>query len=413
MVILISTFFLLSTITMAAISTDQTPTATTNLLRTVASTNQKENPKPLSTGEIRFDDGTTTYVICDPTPGHTWEGAIRATPEETAPYDGWALTTVGFFHSYGSGEQFEEHDGKVKIYDQGTQTQPGPLLNNPDDDAFHVDVQDWFEITLSQPITIDGDKDIWISIETTTGPLGTHYFGTDNAPTVLLKGDWFKYQGQWQQLHSLIQDDCNWNLYGIVEEVGALSCDAGGPYEGEIGENIQFSGSATGGTPPYSWYWDFGDGNTSEEQNPVHSYNVEGTFMVNLTVTDDNQDMAWDETTATISDSSGEPELEIDSITGGLGIKIVVKNTGDAIATNCIVDVDIQGGLFVIQRTRDYAIGDIAPGNSTNVPVSIFGIGLGFLTELPTIAIDVSCAEEKETNATVNARIFFAFVLIQ
>jgi PKD repeat protein len=31
------------------------------------------------------------------------------------------------------------------------------------------------------------------------------------------------------------------------------------------------------------WYWNFGDGNSSTDQNPVHSYSYEGTFTVCLT----------------------------------------------------------------------------------------------------------------------------------
>ncbi len=33
-----------------------------------------------------------------------------------------------------------------------------------------------------------------------------------------------------------------------------------------------------------SWLWDFGDSSTSNQQNPVHTYNSEGTFNVSLTV---------------------------------------------------------------------------------------------------------------------------------
>ncbi|MCB0805784.1 MAG: PKD domain-containing protein [Bacteroidales bacterium] len=35
---------------------------------------------------------------------------------------------------------------------------------------------------------------------------------------------------------------------------------------------------------PEEWLWDFGDGNTSSEQNPIHTYNVFGEFEVCLTI---------------------------------------------------------------------------------------------------------------------------------
>jgi PKD repeat protein len=36
------------------------------------------------------------------------------------------------------------------------------------------------------------------------------------------------------------------------------------------------------------WSWDFGDGNTSTDQNPVHTYPSPGTYSVTLTATDDD-----------------------------------------------------------------------------------------------------------------------------
>ena len=53
-----------------------------------------------------------------------------------------------------------------------------------------------------------------------------------------------------------------------------------------INETITFTdGSAFN---PTSWLWDFGDGETSTEQNPTHAYAEAGTYTVQLTVENEN-----------------------------------------------------------------------------------------------------------------------------
>jgi hypothetical protein len=50
---------------------------------------------------------------------------------------------------------------------------------------------------------------------------------------------------------------------------------------------VTFSASVTGGTPPYTYSWDFGDLTEHRtEASPVHSYTRLGTYTVTLTVTD-------------------------------------------------------------------------------------------------------------------------------
>jgi PGF-pre-PGF domain-containing protein len=49
--------------------------------------------------------------------------------------------------------------------------------------------------------------------------------------------------------------------------------------EGYAPINIQFTDLSTNAT---SWNWDFGDGTTSNEQSPAHTYPSEGTFTVSL-----------------------------------------------------------------------------------------------------------------------------------
>jgi gliding motility-associated-like protein len=54
-------------------------------------------------------------------------------------------------------------------------------------------------------------------------------------------------------------------------------------------ESIVFSDSSTTiGDGISRWLWDFGDGNTSTEQNPRHRYQRGGLYYVSLTVTDQN-----------------------------------------------------------------------------------------------------------------------------
>ena len=97
---------------------------------------------------------------------------------------------------------------------------------------------------------------------------------------------------------------------------GEFEVDAKGDYEARIGEVIEFEGYAKGGVEPYSWYWEFGDGSTSDEQFPTHNYLSEGEFPVTLTVTDANGSTASDTTRSRIeqdfeADAGGDYEGQV------------------------------------------------------------------------------------------------------
>jgi len=53
------------------------------------------------------------------------------------------------------------------------------------------------------------------------------------------------------------------------------------------GVPVVFTAEVSGGFVPYTYTWDFGDGETSNEASPSHSYRDEGWYNVRLTVTDD------------------------------------------------------------------------------------------------------------------------------
>ena len=78
--------------------------------------------------------------------------------------------------------------------------------------------------------------------------------------------------------------------------------DAGGPYAGTVGENVDFDGS--GSNDPdgkiQSYKWDLGDGESEKGETPDHKYEEPGTYTVTLRVTDNDSAKASDETTVVI-----------------------------------------------------------------------------------------------------------------
>lgn len=51
--------------------------------------------------------------------------------------------------------------------------------------------------------------------------------------------------------------------------------------------DVDFTNNSSGGTGNLTYYWDFGDGNSSTFPQPTNTYNSAGTFDVSLTVTDE------------------------------------------------------------------------------------------------------------------------------
>ena len=59
------------------------------------------------------------------------------------------------------------------------------------------------------------------------------------------------------------------------------------PAQPAVGQSVSFSGSASGGTTPYTFSWAWGDGTPNGAgQSPTHTFAAAGTFTVVLTVTD-------------------------------------------------------------------------------------------------------------------------------
>lgn len=68
---------------------------------------------------------------------------------------------------------------------------------------------------------------------------------------------------------------------------GVLGCEASAePDEGYPPLEVQFTSSYSGGKEPYNFLWEFGDGKSSNEQNPKHTYQDIGKYKWKFTIRD-------------------------------------------------------------------------------------------------------------------------------
>ena len=95
------------------------------------------------------------------------------------------------------------------------------------------------------------------------------------------------------------------------------------------------------------------------------------------------------------------------------GITVVITNIGEGEAIDVEWTVDIQGGLFVNPSDDSGTIETLAPGESQEISVKVFGFGLGFLAPMPEITVTTSDVSPQDpVEKTEKAKIIGCFVLI-
>jgi hypothetical protein len=182
-------------------------------------------------------------------------------------------------------------------------------------------------------------------------------------------------------------------------------CDAGGPYTGEVNKTVQFTGSITGGTAPYSWEWKFGDGGTATEQNATHIYTAPGTYTVILRVMDWYSFWVTDYATVTIVTPQPVPMLEIGAITGGFGVESSVKNTGEGAATNVTWSITLDGKGVFLGKSTTGIVATLATGGEKAIKTGfIFGIGK------TNIIVSATCDEGVTIETTETGFVLGLFV---
>lgn len=106
-----------------------------------------------------------------------------------------------------------------------------------------------------------------------------------------------------------IADPYNPDCPGVCFPVNILPPTAGFEFDIDCGVypvNVQFTDLSI--LSPETWEWDFGDGNSSTEQNPLHTYTTPGEYYPSLTVTNSQGQDTYTSTTPIVVKDS----LELD-----------------------------------------------------------------------------------------------------
>jgi PKD domain len=107
--------------------------------------------------------------------------------------------------------------------------------------------------------------------------------------------------GGYTEYNSLHTIEANWGLPYLTSVVsgdasmsdifgsgsGMTASFSANPSAPAVGAVVTFTGSASGGTAPYTYSWNFGDGSTATGASPTHSF-ARGSYSITMTATDAN-----------------------------------------------------------------------------------------------------------------------------
>jgi PKD repeat protein len=167
----------------------------------------------------------------------------------------------------------------------------------------------------------------------------------------------------------------SWVL-GPPVPVADFSADA---TSGDAPLTVNFTDLSTGS--PTSWSWDFGDGNTSTDQNPTHIYTVAGVYTVTLIVT---------------NETGAGTETKTDYIT----VLMVADFIGDPVSGSAPLTVKFEDQSIGVPTSWSWDFGDDNVSSNEN-PTHVYGSAGIYTVTLIASNISASDTETKTSYVTV------------
>jgi len=167
---------------------------------------------PSGNDALRWDDGINNNQVGLNGAG-SWELAVRFEQAQLAPFDGMNLTVVEFFPT-------EDTDYTIKIWTggswNGASGSSGTLVTEQQVTGLVAD--SWNSVTLTTPVPIDADDELWIGYSTYDEGAGFFPAGCDAGPAVNYYGNLVHFS-QWVSLVDQAATlNYNWNIAGFAED---------------------------------------------------------------------------------------------------------------------------------------------------------------------------------------------------
>jgi hypothetical protein len=346
---------------------------------------------------LHYDDGTCENALGLTSGGELTE-AIKFTPSELSGYDGYEISRVRVMHGWPEGTPQPSHDGYVRIWEEGTSSQPGNLVL---EESFTApEGCDWVNISLPDPHVINASEDVWVGVAWDHGasefPAG---FDTDSSHA---NGGYLYYEGgSWTTL-SAVGYPGNWCLWAGLEfasDPPETPSIPDGPDNGMTEVEYTFSTTTTDPNGDQIFYkFDWGDGKESKWVGPYnsgdtgsasHVWKEGGDFEVRVKAKDIyDKESNWS-ASHTISIVAGA-NLEVGMTKGGLfKVSTPIKNTGALAANGVEWKISFEGSVFIGKETT--GTDDIpAEGEITINSGLILGLGSTVVTVTAEIPGGVS-----------------------
>lgn len=146
---------------------------------------------------------------------------------------------------------------------------------------------------------------------------------------------------------------------------------------------VTFTDTSTDDVGIESWAWDFGDGATSTEQNPVHAYAEAGTYTVSLTVTDADGNTSTLSRDIEVGDTTPDAtpitnQVPVTGVSGAAGSEALYSITVPEGVTGPLSvltyggsgDVSVYVSFEAEPTTEEYDARSVRPGTNETVRIN-------------------------------------------